>query len=264
MSTIPSPSANLTTMPEEILIQIVAPLLPLKWYSLASLVALSHTSSYLRQWLMEDDTLWQRALVGRGIGRPLYSVPGYEGFDEYETGLRKAWAEDKRTREGLNRERDRIARENRHRDRQRRRESGEDVADSDSEEQARAERLKGCPGPSDHVRGPIGTKEWNVPTLKERLAGPLTDLFMGGSKNKGKDSTYDPAELEQYHNDKPLPRSWRDLALRVHAHEVKCVHCKVADSKLSHYYLTDVEVAQLERFLPDLAPGYGRQDGPDR
>ena len=204
-------------MPEEILSQIVAPLLPLKWYSLSVLVSLSQTSSSLRTWLLEDESIWNKALLGRGMGRPLYTIPGYEGFPEWQKEIREA-----------------------HRK----------IREKAVHEKTAAQAADGEVAPS-AVRKPL--------TIAAPHARPQADALR---QYKTSRSPMPPSAVYHYGDpdamdcddgptdeveDSAFPITCRDLCFRIYAHERKCLSCKVGDSKLSHYYLTDNDLRNADK-----------------
>jgi hypothetical protein len=185
-------------MPEEILNQIVASLLPLKWYSLSVLFSLSRTNSYLRRWLMENDSLWHLALLGRGMGRPLHTIPGYQEIERAQNGgvddggLHAIAALNGGTQFAMLRMNHLIQAQ-----------INAEIL-RDEERKAFAASVDGLSGPS---RG-----------------------------SHAKNSDQPPASAAIFNR---KATCYRELALQVYLHEMKCMHCKVADSKLSHYYVSD-------------------------
>jgi hypothetical protein len=181
-------------MPEEILNQIVSPLLPLKWYSLSVLFSLSRTNSYLRRWLMENDSLWHLALLGRGMGRPLHTIPGYREIERAQSGgvddggLHAMAALNGGTQFAMLRMNHLIR------------------AQIDAELQR------------DEQRGVMVSPMDGLPGLSS--AAPSSSSIFNRRAT-----------------------CYRELALQVYLHEMKCMHCKVADSKLSHYYVSDGEMS---------------------
>jgi hypothetical protein len=207
------PPPSLDTMPEEILSQIVAPLLPLKWYSLSVLVALSQTSSSLRTWLLEDESIWNKALLGRGMGRPLYTIPGYEGYAEWEKEIREAH---RKIREKAAYEKPAVP------------------VDQAGQQSATAIAIMRPAQPSDTSN--------QHKTSRSPL--PPSAVYHHGVDPDAMDC--DDASTDEG-EDYAFPITCRDLCFRIYAHERKCLSCKVGDSKLSHYYLTDNDLRNADK-----------------
>ncbi|KAJ9110688.1 hypothetical protein QFC19_001517 [Naganishia cerealis] len=222
-------------MPEEILSQIVAPLLPLKWYSLAVLVSLSQTCSSLRTWLLEDESIWSKALLGRGMGRPLYTIPGYEGYTEWEGEIREAH---KHIRE-----------------------------------KAALDKLNGQPPTKTYlqfpsisagdVRDDAQCPPKGQSSVSNATSGGLSDGCAHNIRSNTARSPLPPSAVHHHgvfpramgyeldniaeDEDYAFPITCRDLCFRIYAHERKCMSCKVGDSKLSHYYLTDADLRNADK-----------------
>ncbi|KAJ9126057.1 hypothetical protein QFC24_002329 [Naganishia onofrii] len=218
-------------MPEEILSQIVAPLLPLKWYSLAVLVSLSQTCSSLRTWLLEDESIWNKALLGRGMGRPLYTIPGYEGYGEWEESIREAHKQIR--------------------------------------VKAAADKVAGQPPTKSYPQFPhptsAGDRDNTQSPLGENAGPQLTDPMELGDRSSqrgGDDRLLSSASRHlgtvpvaiDHQDGNPdgdteytFPITCRDLCFRIYAHEKNCMSCKVGDSKLSHYYLTDNDLRNADK-----------------
>lgn len=207
------PTPSLDTMPEEILGQIVGPLLPLKWYSLSVLVSLSQTCSSLRTWLLEDESIWNKALLGRGMGRPLYTIPGYEGYAEWE----------KEIREAHRKIREKVALEKSFGE-------GLDQADAQQGQQRKKPMLAQGLDDNTHKAGPAPL--------------PPSAVYQHGVDPNAMD--YEDAQTSDI-EDYAFPITCRDLCFRIYAHERKCLSCKVGDSKLSHYYLTDSDLRNADK-----------------
>lgn len=211
------PPPSLDTMPEEILSQIVAPLLPLKWYSLSVLVSLSQTSSSLRTWLLEDESIWNKALLGRGMGRPLYTIPGYEGFPEWEKEIREAH---RKIREKAALEKPSAQHE----------EEGATQSNIKKPMMVTAPQAQSPTDASQHKTG--------------RSPMPPSAVYHHGGGPDAMDCDNESTdEVEDY----AFPITCRDLCFRIYAHERKCLSCKVGDSKLSHYYLTDNDLRNADK-----------------
>lgn len=208
---------SLDTMPEEILSQIVAPLLPLKWYSLSVLVSLSQTSSSLRTWLLEDESIWNKALLGRGMGRPLYTIPGYEGFPEWEKEIREA-----------------------HRK----------IREKAALEMTAAQAADGEIAPSAvrkpmAIAAPHAQPQADAPGQHKTSRSPMppSAVYHYGDPDAMDCDDGSTDDVEDY----AFPITCRDLCFRIYAHERKCLSCKVGDSKLSHYYLTDNDLRNADK-----------------
>lgn len=213
MATMAMPPPSLDTMPEEILSQIVGPLLPLKWYSLSVLVSLSQTCSSLRTWLLEDESIWNKALLGRGMGRPLYTIPGYEGYAEWE----------KEIREAHRKIREKVALE---------KSFGDDLDDSDVQQGQQRKK-------------PMMLAGTDVNANKAGPAPlPPSAVYHHGVDPNAMD--YEDGHVSDV-EDYAFPITCRDLCFRIYAHERKCLSCKVGDSKLSHYYLTDSDLRNADK-----------------
>lgn len=209
MATLPRSPPSLGNMPEEILCHIVSSILPLKWYSLATLVSLSRTNSYLRRWLMEDDSLWHLALLGRGMGRPLHTIPGYREVESAQG-------------------------------------SGED----------------GFDGGVQAIAAMNGGTQLQMLSLNHLIQAQVQARIARDEEDRARDSslrhsnnknrTSHPSDSVPTPNQtatswtsssRRLNTSYRDLALQIYLHESECLHCKVGDSKLSHFYMTDLEMS---------------------
>ncbi|KAI5450540.1 hypothetical protein NCC49_002995 [Naganishia albida] len=196
MACMPMPTPSLDTMPEEILGQIVGPLLPLKW-----------------TWLLEDESIWNKALLGRGMGRPLYTIPGYEGYAEWE----------KEIREAHRKIREKVALE---------KSFGEDLDQADAQQGQQRKKPMLAQGLDDntHKAGPAPL--------------PPSAVYQHGVDPNAMDcEDAQTSDIEDY----AFPITCRDLCFRIYAHERKCLSCKVGDSKLSHYYLTDSDLRNADK-----------------
>ncbi|KAJ9114239.1 hypothetical protein QFC22_005691 [Naganishia vaughanmartiniae] len=218
------------------------------------LVSLSQTCSSLRTWLLEDESIWNKALLGRGMGRPLYSIPGYEGYSDWESAIREAHkqirdkaAVDKALGQPLNKSHLPAL--------------GQPLNKSHPSALSQPLNtydlsLPPIVWPEDRDKAqsfPVGNagqqrtdsidlrdrssraSEDRLPPSASRHLGATTNLMDQKDENMDGEPEY------------TFPITCRDLCFRIYAHERKCLSCKVGDSKLSHYYLTDSDLRNADK-----------------